>query len=71
MPLATTKEIRVLAFLDTAEVDPITYDRVYYPAPRSRRGRAPTRCYAARCSMPTGSASSIARRCGPRRAWPY
>ncbi|MGK4586151.1 Ku protein [Kitasatospora sp. HPMI-4] len=41
LPLATTKEIRVLGFLDAAKVDPIAYDRAYYLAPSMPAGERP------------------------------
>ncbi|WP_344641159.1 Ku protein [Kitasatospora cystarginea] len=41
LPPATTKEIRVLGFLDAARVDPIAYDRAYYLAPSMPAGKRP------------------------------
>ncbi|MGE7436982.1 non-homologous end joining protein Ku [Kitasatospora sp. NPDC001175] len=41
LPLATTREIRVLGFLDAARVDPVNYDKAYYLGPSNPAGARP------------------------------
>ncbi|MFI6448538.1 Ku protein [Kitasatospora sp. NPDC050543] len=41
LPLATTREIRVLGFLDADRVDPINYDKAYFLGPSGPAGARP------------------------------
>ncbi|MFE7524648.1 Ku protein [Kitasatospora sp. NPDC057542] len=41
LPLATTREIKVLGFLDAARVDPVNYDKAYYLGPSNPAGARP------------------------------
>lgn len=41
LPLATTKEIRVLGFMDAARVDPVNYDKAYFLGPSTAAAARP------------------------------
>ena len=65
LPAERSREIEVVEFVPTEQIDPIMFDRSYYLDPTPRRTR-PTCCCAARSSRPTRR-RSCAWRCGRRR----
>src|SRR5690348_8584525 len=52
LPLPTRREIEVLEFVDQDEIDPVFYEKTYYPEPDAPADRKSTRLNSSHPSIP-------------------
>ena len=69
LPLATTKAVEVVQFVDEDEVDPTYFNKTYF-LQADGPGREAVRAAAGRPDSRAGRARWSRWRCGPARRWP-